>query len=100
MYVVVDYDDGAARPVSMWKCLSADGVRVWKCNGLLQFLQALYDNRMAPKMLGQETPEYVALGVIKSESSDVSANYREGIIWVGGPSRTGRRTTWARMFRK
>ena len=45
-------------------------------------------------------PEYVAVGVIKSESSDVSANYREGIIWVGGPSRKGGRTTWARMFRK
>ena len=52
MYVVVDYDDGAARPVSMWKCLSADGARVWKCNDLLQFLQALYDKRMVPKSAG------------------------------------------------
>ena len=50
------------------------------------------------KVLGQEMPEYVALGVIKSESSDVSANYREGIIWVGVPSHTEQSTTWARML--
>ena len=49
-------------------------------------------------MLRQETPEYVALGVIKSESSDVYANCREGMIWVGVLSHTEQSTTWARML--
>ena len=49
-------------------------------------------------MLRQETPEYVTLGVTKSESSNVYANCREDIIWVGVLSYAEQSTTWARML--
>ena len=49
-------------------------------------------------MLRQETHECVTLGVTKPESSNVYANCREDVIWIGVLSHAEQSTTWARML--
>ena len=49
-------------------------------------------------MSRQETPEYMALGVTKSEPFNVYANCREDIIWVGVLDYVEQSITWARML--